>query len=126
MAELTEEIELKKTLRRLVDDHEKQVRPIVDRLGGLLRAADEPPPPYKFEDDEPQNWNVVTIPVSLDQRRDTLVSMLNQVVEIEGDQARLAEELANLKKEIRRHHEAMADELLKISMKASYPGEDIA
>jgi uncharacterized coiled-coil protein SlyX len=107
---------------------EKHMTELAKRLttwGGLLQAAEttKPPPIYRFEDDDDINHNVVPIPISLDQRRDVLVSMLNQVVEIQGDQARLAEELANLTKEIRRHHEAMADELLKINMKCEIPGE---
>ena len=93
--------------------------------GGLLQAAETKPPPlYRFEDDDINN-NVIPIPVSLDKRRDTLAAMLNQRVEIQGDQARLAQELENLEREINRHQVEFSREMLKLGIRAPMAGEDI-
>lgn len=93
--------------------------------GGLLQAAEttKPPPLYKFEDDDDRDHNVVPIPISLDKKREILTAMLNQQVEIQGDQARLAQELENLEREINRHQVEFSREMLKLGIRAPMAGE---
>lgn len=99
---------------------------LIQQLNTLRRAmtaAETTQPAYVFEDDA--DPSVVPIPTSLDQRRETLRSMINHQVTIQAEKARLQIEDESISREIRRHRIALSREMLDLGIPAPMANEEL-
>ena len=100
---------------------------LIQQLNTLRRAmtaAEVTEPVYVFEDDG-GDPSVVPIPTSLDQRRETLRSMINHQVTIQAEKARLQIEDESISREIRRHRIALSREMLDLGIPAPMANEEL-
>ena len=101
---------------------------LIQQLNTLRRAmtaAETTQPVYVFEDEDDADPSVVPIPTSLDQRRETLRSMINHQVTIQAEKARLQIEDESISREIRRHRIALSREMLDLGIPAPMANEEL-
>lgn len=99
----------------------------VTTLGGMLSRADKTGPSYQFHDvnnrkDDPR---VVSIPISLDQKKATLRQLINHKVTIEADMAGMASELISIDREITKHQIEFSKEMIDLNIPAPMANDTI-